>query len=217
MYKITFEMLAPIIYYDLPIFDSVIAYCKYQEYKQFSDYHTPHGDEIIEFELPFIKHELGFYLASYMCFNENIEGEDAWRKQWESKYDDIVDFGKAQRKINVGSGQFKSYDIPFVTYHSKQVWFYFDGDKDAIEHLVKKYLNGLGKKSVIGYGNFSKFNITESDQEQMVYYRPLPLPFLKGNLKKLEGFTLTSKNGRIFPPYWLPAQEKVIIPSIKSS
>jgi hypothetical protein len=209
MYKITFEMLSPIIYYDLPIFDSIIAYCKYKEQMGVSDFHTPHGAEIIEFELPLKKHELGFYLASYMCFDGSVEGEDAWRKQWESKYDDIVDFGKTRKRINVGSGRFKSYDIPFVTQHNKQIWFYFDGDKDIVSQLISSYLNGIGKKSIIGYGNFADFVIEPSEEEQMVYYRPMPI----SAFMHTTGFHCKTKQGRYKPPYWLPATEKVLIPS----
>jgi len=208
MYKITFDMLSPIIYYDLPILDSIISYCKYREQMQFSDFHTPHGAEIIDFELPIRKHELGFYLASYMCFDTSIEGEDAWRKQWESLYDDIVDFGKARKRINIGSGQFKSYDIPFVTQHSKKIWFYFDGDAKEVAGLISAYLAGIGKKSVIGYGAFSGFSIEPCNSEQMLYYRPVPV----SAFMNMSGFQTHTKIGRYYPPYWLPSQEKILIP-----
>jgi hypothetical protein len=210
MYKIIFNMSAPMVYYDLPIFDGIIAYCKYKEQMKLSDFHTPHGSEIIDFELPFIKHDLGFYLASYLCFDNIIEGEDAWRKQWESRYDEVVDFGKTRKRINVGSGQFKSYDIPIVTNYARKVWFYFDGDPNEIEKLIAGNIAGFGKKSSIGYGFYSSFGIERSDNQKMLYYRPV-LPEL---LPQMQGFKLIIRAGRIKPPYWLPSNQKVLIPNL---
>lgn len=211
-HKITFNMTSPISYMTLPIFDSILAYAEYCMRRKISDAKTPHGNEITEEPLPLEKHpNYDFYLASYMFAEHIEEGLDAWRKRWDARHDQLANFGKARRRINTASGEFKSFDIPVVTQSTKAVWFYFKGNADGVE-LILKELNGIGKKSDIGFGWFSDFEI-EDAKEDMTLCRPLPMEFVKTNLKELQGLSLSSGFGSWRMPYWKAEyQEKIVIP-----
>lgn len=178
MYKIIFNLLTPIAFIDLPIFDSILSYCVYQKkYRKITDYNSPSGKEIIEdFEkdIPLKKNESGFFYCSFMCFENDIESIAKWRKRWKSKYDKIANFKKAKRQVHIGQGYFKSYDMPLLIHSIDKVWFYFNGDKEKIEELINNNLYAIGKKVKAGWGWIKNFKIEESNKEKMLYYRTLP-------------------------------------------
>jgi hypothetical protein len=214
-YKITFNMTSPIVYMTLPIFDSILAYAEYCLERKISDAKTPHGSEINEIKLPLEKHpDYDFYLASYMFSDHIEEGLEAWRKRWDCRHDFMADFGKSKRKINTASGEFKSFDIPLVTQSAQKVWFYFDGDPFEVDFVIRNGLNGIGKKTSHGFGWFSDFEIEES-KENLTLCRPLPIEFMKTNLKELRGYSILTSFGSWRMPYWKAEyQERIIIPSI---
>jgi len=213
IYKITFNMTSPISFIDKPIFDSMVMYCEYQKQRLVTDFHTPTGKEIINFDIPIDKHEDGYYLASYMFLDNNCEGQDTWKKRWENKYDYIVNFGNTKKRIHTGSGKFKSYNIPINIVSTKNVWFYFSGDATKVKKMVDKYLIGIGKKIKIGFGWFSGFTIEKEYDDSFVYYRPLPGFYSETDLKRI--FKHIPHYEKTFGawkvPYWLPQnQEKII-------
>ncbi len=213
-YRITFNMTSPIVYMKLPIFDSILAYAKYQNQRKLSDTKSPSGNEIDNIELPLKKHaQYDFYLASYVFSDHIEEGIDSWKKRWASRHDFIADFGEARRRVNTASGDFKSYDIPLVTQSARKIWFYFDGDPVKVGAILQN-LNGIGKKTAIGFGWFSDFQIEES-QENYALCRPLPFEFLKTNLRELQGLRVTKEFGAWKMPYWKAEyQGDILIPFI---
>jgi hypothetical protein len=212
MYKITFDMKSPVCYYEPPVFDAILSYCAYQDRRGLADYHTPVGGEVVEIELPLLKHDLGFYMASYMFSDEIIEGMDSWKKRWANQYDHLVDFGKAKRRIDAGSGKFKQYSIPLVTNSCENAWFYFDGDAGEVERLAGDHLFGFGKKTAIGFGWFSGFEIEESGEADMVWFRPLPVdPGVFVKLMQIQDIHIEPSYGAYKLPRWLPGNQGQIV------
>ena len=215
MHKITFSMVSPICYYSVPILDSIVAYARYCTTRKSTDYHSPTGREVSHIDIPIKKHDLGFYMASYMFSDTTAEGQDAWRKRWETKHDDLAHFGRGRRRVDISSGKYKSYDIPIVTQSVKKVWFYFDGDPAEVRRLIIDNLPGFGKKVSIGFGWFSDVMVETEADDDLVYFRPLPLAFA-GELARIGQRYLMRVHkafGAYKMPYWLPEhQTDIFIP-----
>ena len=216
IYKITFNFYSPCSFFELPVFDSIVGYCLYANQQSVIDKHTSTGEEVrnskLDTNIPLEKHELGFYLASYMCFPGKIEGLDSWKKRWENNHDRIVNFGKSKRRITTGMGQTKSYNMPMQINCIKKGWFYFaSNDIEKVKKLIFNNLPGIGKKVAMGFGWIREIEIEESKNEDMLYYRPLPKTALNLALSKFG--KLRQSFGSYKIPYWLPEnQEKIIIP-----
>lgn len=212
-------MISPICYYELPIFDAILSYCEYASRRKATDYHTPQGSEVRDsikeygIAIPLNQHKLGFYHASYMFSDNVVEGSDSWKKRWASRYDKITDFGKAKRRIDTGSGKFKSYSIPLVTQSCKKAWFYFDGNADIVSTMIDS-IYGFGKKVAIGFGWFSGFEIEDKYDERFKWFRPLPAcPEIMMELMKLDGIRIEPGYGAYKIPRWLPEnQGQIVIP-----
>lgn len=211
MYRITFSMTSPICYFELPVFDAILSYCEYAGRRKASDYHTAQGKEVDDVEIPLVKHDLGFYHASYMFTDNVVGGSDSWKKRWASRYDQVADFGKAKRRVDTGSGKFKSYSIPLVTQSCKEAWFYFDGDVDAVADMIDR-IYGFGKKVAIGFGWFSGFEIEAEPDDRYRWFRPLPqCPEIMAELLKLGGIRIEPGYGAYKIPRWLPEHQGQIV------
>ena len=172
MYKITFNMTSPIAIIDDITLDAIISYCVYQKFRKEYDVRTASGSEVDpnKQDIPIKKHESGFYLSSYLFLDGEMESVDRWRKRWESRYDHLVDFGKAKRRIHTGSGQYKSYDMPILIKSTKKIFAYFESDNvGSVDDLINNYLIGIGKKVKIGYGWFSSFMIEKIDNTNDIF------------------------------------------------
>lgn len=207
MYKIIFNMISPVSIIDLVTFDALISYCVFMEHNKNNVFKTAQGKELTPElqDIPIKKHKEGFYLSSYMIFSDKIEGVDRWRKRWHNMDDSIVDFKKSKRRIDTGRGFSKSYDMPILTISTKNISFYFDtNDVKKVEKLISDHLRGIGKKCSIGYGWFGSFKIEESNNEKMLFYRPVPKSFKHKDVKYRDDF------GAIKPPYWYSGNQEEI-------
>ena len=210
IYEIKLKINSPISFMmqELPCFDSIIAFCVYQDNKIKSDFHTPHGNEVIDYPLPIEKHESGIYLSSMMMFDEFVESCDSWKKRWENRFDHISDFGKAKRRVHTGSGKYKSYNMPVVINSIGEVSFVFKGNKKEVERLINKHLYGIGKKVNTGFGWFDSFEIKEckKSKQYLIYYRPLNKEFVDHkDFMKVFPFKfkkIRKTYGGFYPPYW---------------
>lgn len=202
MYKITFELSSPISFIDRPCLDGILAYAwTKEEFGTVQARLSIPKEELIDFTsvLPLKVHEKGYFLSSHMHFDGNcaIEQTGSWKKRWANKHDQIADFGRSKRKIDVGRGEFKSYDMPLNLMSTPEVWFFFQSDDiSRVEYLIDKHILYLGKKRSQGYGEISDFSITECEEQKII--RPIPVRFFDevpaGQLK----FCAWK------PPYWLP-------------
>lgn len=209
MYKITFQLKSAISFIDLPVFDALLAWCYMKEKYGYVDQKLTIVQEEIELfhDLPIKKHDEGYFIASWMQFDETkeIEFTSTWKKRWANKTDHIVNFGKKLKKVMINKGDYKSYDIPIVLHNIKEVWFYFESKNiKEVENLISKHLYGIGKKTSQGYGEIESFEIENIDFnpfEQII--RPIPASsdyILQGGSARMMGYR---------PPYWLPENQKL--------
>jgi hypothetical protein len=118
----------------------------------------------------------------------------------------VADFGKKTRKINVTSGEFKSYRVPINLHQHRFVYFYFDTENlELVEHLVSNHLPAIGKKRGSGYGEIESFKIEKIEynpfEENVI--RPIPVEKIE-NLQEFAvkfGGNFISRYTAYKPPY----------------
>ena len=164
-YKIIFTMSAPLCFIERPNFDTILIYCYMREKYGNKGVNLKGQVDSGSFpDLPIEYHPDGFPLASVMFLDTSAEYIGSWKKRWDNKNDDLADFGKQQRKIEVGKKAFKSFDMPLSLHHARNVWFYFcSANVQRVQQLILTQLAGIGKKVSQGYGFYEKFEIEESD------------------------------------------------------
>lgn len=217
MYKITFNMKTPICFIDKPMFDAIISYCYAREFlgDKFKQGLSYSEDDLLDFEaMPIKKHQEGYFVATWMMYDQEVEYQGSWKKRWANEHDHLADFGKLKRKFRINSGKYKSYDMPLNLHHIPKVWFYFDSDDvDEVKRLIDKWIFGIGKKTSQGYGEFSSYVIEKSDFDfQGESCRPVPISeerFLK--MMKAQEQNITVKYTGFRPPYWLPENQSYCI------
>ena len=214
-YQIKFFMDAPICYIDRPIFDSILAYCWMQDrYGHVPQKLNLSKEELETFdELPLVRHPIGYFQASIMFFKKEIEFIGSWKKRWHNKDDQIADFGKLKRKVDVSAGTFKSYSMPMSLHSVPEVSFFFESDNvGEVERLIDCYLAGMGKKRSQGYGFWNHFEISESDRKfEAEILRPIPI-----QQEDITGLNVRYCGWKI--PYWLPENMALCIyPNIEEA
>lgn len=219
MFKITFNLKSNPCFIDRPVFDSIVFHCFIKDkcgsiphsskdidpnIKLNDDFMTL--DEIKK-EVPLRLHKDDYFLASSMLFNEkeNLEYSENHYKRWNSKDDDLANFGKNKRQISIQAGKFKSYIIPRVLHTINKVWFYFDTDNlKYLEYLIDTYLFGIGKKVSSGHGEIESktIEIVDFNPFEKEIIRPIPINSIKNNT--IETFDLNKVkivSIRRLPPY----------------
>jgi len=206
LYKITFGLSTPVIYSDLPTFDALLSFCYAREHlgNSFTQKINLSKEECEVFQnMPLLRHEKGWYYASWMQFDDNHKAsyQDSFKKRWANKNDDIADFKKVARKVNIRGGEYKSYMIPYELVRLRECWFYFaTNELSKVEHLIEKHLRGIGKKIGSGFGAFYDYKIEEHNVDNKEQYfidnllRPIPCD------TPLENGVMMSWK----PPYWAP-------------
>lgn len=221
-YKIKFELRNALSFTSLPTFDSILAWCYIKDkYGHVEQHLNIPANELESFDdLPILKHERGYFLASWMMFDQcngyenphpKYESTGSWKKRWANEYDFLVSVkeGKVKR-IRINAGEFKSYDIPIVIFDLKSVWFYFKSNNvGEVERLVKTHLYGIGKKTAYGYGEIKTFVITELDHDPFEESVIRPIPMQPTDLTS--GKNIKSKLMAWKPPYWLPSNQTFCI------
>lgn len=208
MYKITFNLKTAVSFIERPTFDGVLAWCYMKEkYGIVEQKLTIENQESFE-DMPIIQHPDGYFIASWMQFNEQkaVEFTGSWKKRWANQHDHLADFGKKVSKVRINAGDYKSYDMPIVLQNIKQVWFYFAStDIERVRQLVSKHLWGIGKKTAQGYGEIEGFEIESIDYDPFLTKVLRPIPVKNEDLKNLTNLNVRMMGFR--PPYWLPENQ----------
>ena len=200
MYRISFFLSSPISFTVKPTFDSILAYAFVKEkFRVLPQPMSLRKDEIIDFsDLPIEKHKNGYFLASRIHYDKDksIESCDRWRKRWDNKNDRIAHFGKGKRKrVKIDAGDFKSYDIPFLTIRTPKVWFFFESiNVEEVDRIIAKHIHFLGKKRSQGFGEIRDFSIEELPSSRIV--RPIPEKFFPDSTGREKQYCSWK------PPYW---------------
>lgn len=194
--KITAGLTSPYVSTDYIFFDALISSAVWQHCMGDSAFNIPENKTDI-FHIPLPLKRIGtkelFYAASIGFPKQAVEGTARWRK-----HTDI----ESKKKIRIGSGEFKRYDMPMPYTSADQIDFYANGNKEEIERLLQ-YIPGIGKKRTQGYGNVRSWQVEQSTHDYSVVkdgvpMRPIPVseatPFgLKCDVEMLFAY---------FPPYW---------------
>lgn len=207
-YRIDFKLDSPIVFFERPCLDSIIAYAYLSEKyngMEFTKLSYTKEDLKEVADLPITKRDR-YYLASIMFYEDNmLYDTHSKKKRWDSRYDYIADFGKRKRQIDTKRGDNKSYDIPFEAKLIPKVWFYLNTDEiERVQHLLLKHIAGIGKNVKIGYGIIKEFNVTALNTNDMFdkyLLRPVPSDITLTKEQTKRGFLLQQSG--YYPPYWL--------------
>lgn len=120
-----------------------------------------------------------------------VEGIIYWRKRVEIE---------TEKKIRVGSGAFKAYNMPLPVIYTEKLVFLAHGIKTEIKELLE-LIAAVGKKRSIGRGHVRSWKIQEIDNppEDCVTFkdrvlRPIPISETESASPKM--FCA------YYPPYW---------------
>lgn len=194
--KITASLTSPYVSTDYIFFDALISSAVWQDAMQDKAYNISENKTDI-FQIPLPLKQIGtkepFYAASIGFPKQAIEGTARWRKQTDLE---------SKKKIRIGSGEYKRYDMPMPYTSAEEIVFYANGNKGEIERLLQ-YIPGIGKKRTQGYGNVRSWQVEQSEHDWSVVkdgvpMRPIPvseaIPF---NLK-----CDVTMYFSINPPHW---------------
>jgi hypothetical protein len=171
--KITAVLTSPYVTTDYIFFDALISSAVWQDVMQDRAFNI-HENKTDVFHIPLPLKLIGtkepFYAASIGFPKYAVEGTARWRKQTEIE---------SKKKINIGSGEYKRYDMPMPYTSAEEIVFYANGNKEEIERLLQ-YIPGIGKKRTQGYGNVRTWKVELSDHDYSVVkdgvpMRPIPV------------------------------------------
>lgn len=171
--KVTFEMRSPVVTTDYIFLDGLVSSAVFKDCVR-AHYDMPENrNELIYIPLPLKQHGFDepFYAASIGCADKIVEGVDHWRKRTEIE---------SRKKIQVGSGQYKMYDMPMPTMWAESWIFYANGDINEVRRLLTKHISAIGKKCSQGFGSIKHITIEPSERDWSVLkggvpMRPIPV------------------------------------------
>ena len=204
-------MGSPIAFTNSLAFDGILAFCVAKDLLG-EDFHLTQGlpaHELVEFSLPLEERGITkrYYACSVAQCEEKTEHLARYRKRWDERYDDVVDFGGKQERVWHKGGQFKSVNMPLVYVAIPCVRFFCFGNMAETKRLMEKHLVCIGKMASHGYGkimrmDFSQVSIDISciDCVKMLM-RNIPIEELAGMGLVAEETQYVSYRA----PYWSPA------------
>lgn len=194
--KITAVLTSPYVSTDYIFFDALISSAVWQHCMGDRAYNIPENKTDV-FYIPLPLKRIGtkepFYAASIGFPKQAVEGTARWRKNTEIE---------SKKKIRIGSGEFKRYDMPIPYTSAEEIIFYACGNKVEIERLLQ-YIPSIGKKRTQGYGNVRTWRVEQSEHDYSVVKdgvptRPIPV-------SEAAPFNLTCDVEMLFAskaPYW---------------
>lgn len=195
--KITVHMGSPVVTTDYIFLDGLLSSAAFRD-RVPRYYDIPENrNELIHIPLPLKKYGDAepFYAAS-IGFSPGmiIEGIERWRKRTEIE---------SKKKITIGSGTYKIYDMPIPTQYAESWIFYANGDISEVRRLLTTHISSIGKKCSQGFGEVKKIEVAASDHDWSVVkdgvpMRPIPV-------SEAGGFDLDCDVQMFFafrPPYW---------------
>lgn len=211
-YKLILDFYSPVVYQAPPMLDSIILYCLYMKYKnKKNNYNIPGTLKNSKQDIELTKklnnylkgyierHENSLLLcSSFIPLSEKIEHTEFWVKKFDTQYLNFLKRGKA-KKIQVGTGFFRSYKMPIFSNCVKNGYFIFKGDGPKIKQIMQSYIIGIGKKVSSGYGWISDMKLKEMkiNDNEILKHRPVPL-----DMAMKEDIVGRVMNVAYKSPYW---------------
>ena len=218
-YKFTARFYSPPVFFDPPILDALVHYAIEKELGRGSTrcvYLIPQkvrgprpGVDGVREMYKLIRYwEGGIFLSTALQFDAHPEFLDSWKKRFDSKHSRLVDFGKARRRIDTASGQYRSYNMPLPAHAIREGWWYFIGDGPAVLDLLERNISAVGKKRSEGFGQVKEFSLEEMVRtpREIMALRPIPKEY--ADKMGIVG------NERIMawrPPYWSRANQALCV------
>lgn len=167
-------------------------------------------------QMPLAVHRAGdtwCYAASLAELHGHFGTE---RKHWNKRVDEAEALALAERrglatrrgKVNLSSGEFKSYHQPlYVEVVDRLVW-YAVGDADEVRRLLTTHVRGLGKKRNSGHGAVAEWTVEEVGMPADRWmWRPNGEPARAIPTRMLDDWTGETAWLGFRPPYWLAANQ----------
>jgi hypothetical protein len=79
------------------------------------------------------------------------EGTDHWNKRFDSRFVDLMDFGRRRGKVITEQGKYRAYHMPLFYRTARRVHWYCVGDKVELKALLSMVTH-IGKKPAQGWG-----------------------------------------------------------------
>ncbi len=194
--KITASLTSPYVSTDYIFFDALISSAVWQDMMQNKAFDVSENKSDT-FYIPLPIEQIGtkesFYSASIGFPKQAVEGTARWRKQTDIE---------SKKKIRIGSGEFKRYDMPMPYTSAEEIVFYTNGNKLEIERLLA-YIPGIGKKRTQGYGNVRAWQVEQSEHDWSIVKDGVPMRPIPVSEAML--FNLKCDVEMFFayrPPYW---------------
>lgn len=194
--KITFNMRSPVVTADYIFLDGLLSSAVFKDCVQNHSDMLENRSDVIHIPLPLKQYGSvkPFYAASIGFAEDIVESTDRWRKRTEIE---------SSKKLQIGSGQYKIYDIPVPTLYADSWFFFANGNKEEIKRLLKLHISAIGKKCSQGFGAINSIAVEPYKHDWSVVRdgAPMrPIPILESN-----EFNLTCDVEMYFayrPPYW---------------
>ncbi len=166
--KITAILTSPYVSTDYIFFDALISSAVWQDCMGDNAFNIPENKTDI-FYIPLPLKLMGtkepFYAASIGFPKQAVEGTARWRKQTDIE---------SKKKIRIGSGEYKRYDMPMPYTSAEEIIFYANGNKAEIERLLQ-YIPGIGKKRTQGYGNVRLWRVEQAEHDWSIVKDGIPM------------------------------------------
>lgn len=194
--KVIMEMRSPVVTTDYIFLDGLVSSAVFKDCVP-NHYDLPQDtSELIHIPLPLKQYGNSepFYAASIGYADEMVEGIDHWRKRTE------ID---TKKKIQVGSGQYKMYDMPMPTMWAERWIFYANGDIKEVRRVLQAHISAIGKKCSQGFGHIKQIMVEPSEHDWSIVKDGVPMrPIPESGAY---GFDMDCDVLMYFaykPPYW---------------
>ena len=146
-----------------------------------------------------------YWATSSPCYSYKAEYASNFRKRWAPGIDSpSPDWGKRKPRWSGSEGHEKSYDLPNYIRVTDAVTWYARGDRVGVETLLAG-CTGIGKKRSHGWGQVSRWDVTEVSQDWHLFgpqgelMRPIPL----SEIPKEVPIDFAIRDWGWRPPAWL--------------
>jgi hypothetical protein len=194
--KVTMQMQSTVVTTDYIFLDGLISSAVYKEC--IPDYFNipENRNDLIYIPLPLKRYgfEHPFYAASIGFSDRIIEGIDYWRKRTEIE---------SKKKIQIGSGQYKLYDMPIPTMWAQSWFFYANGNMKEIRRLLQKHISAIGKKCSQGFGAIKEISIESHEHDWSVIKNGVPMRPIPVSEAQIFNIDCNIEMYYAYrPPYW---------------